>query len=266
MSKIGFIGAGNMATAMIKGIIGSGQVKPADIVVFDSSKPKAYALRDQLGIESAISHHDVTSQAEVIILAVKPDVVLSVLKQDSAHLRKEQVVVSIAAGVSLAQLMQAAPENTKLVRVMPNTPALVGAGMSALTANDQVTAEEQAQIQALFESFGQVVWLPEAKMHAVTGVSGSGPAYGFMFIEALADAGVVGGLTRQQSLQLAAQTLMGAAKMVLETGEHPAILKDNVCSPGGTTIEAVKTLEDQKFRSAIINAALAAMEKSKALI
>lgn len=265
MKKIGFIGAGNMATAMIKGMVNSQTVLPHNIVAFDTNQHKCADLQQTLGTGCADSVAALIGQVDIVILAVKPNVLLPVLKQNSAALQPQQLLVSIAAGISLEQMMHCCTAATKIVRVIPNTPALVGEGMTALTANEFVTESELAQVQALFDCLGRVMRLPEDKMHTVTGVSGSSPAYAFMFIDALADAGVAGGLTKAQSLELAAQTLLGAAKMVLETGEHPVVLKDQVCSPGGTTIAAVKTLEDKGFRSAVINGALAAMEKSRQL-
>lgn len=263
--KIGFIGTGNMANAIIHGIINSGIAPASQIVVFDVDTSKTQALSAEVGTVTAQSAPELTNACDIVFLAIKPHIVPAVLKEIASTIKSNHVLVSIAAGVTLGQLAEQAGYNAKIVRVMPNTPAMVNAGMSSLTANSLVEEQELADITAIFNSFGRSAVVPENLIHAVTGISGSSPAYVFMFIEALADAGVLGGLPRAQAYQFAAQTVLGAAKMVLETGDHPAMLKDMVCSPGGTTIEAVKTLEEKGFRSAVIEAVVSCMDKSKKL-
>jgi len=263
--KIGFIGSGNMANAIIYGIINSKVAPAGSITVFDVDTTKTAALHTEAGVQVADSAAQVVEGCDILFLAVKPHIIPAVLKEVASSINASQIVVSIAAGVTLAQLAVMAGHDVKLVRVMPNTPAMVNAGMSSLTPNALVQPEEMQDITAIFNSFGRSAVVPESQIHAVTGISGSSPAYVFMFIEALADAGVMGGLPRDQAYQFAAQTVLGSAKMVLETGEHPGRLKDMVCSPGGTTIEAVKTLESQGFRAAVMDAVVSCMDKSRKL-
>lgn len=260
---IGFIGAGNMAQAIITGIVNSALVSPDKVLAYDVLAEKTAELHDSLGITACASTLEVAAGSDILFLAVKPYLVAQVLQEMAGRLRPDTVVVSIAAGVTLAKLAEASSKAVKLVRAMPNTPALVNAGMSSLTPNKLVTTEEMADIQAIFASFGRAEVVPESLIHAVTGVSGSAPAYVFMFIEAMADAAVLGGMPRAQAYQFAAQTVAGAARMVLETGQHPGALKDMVCSPGGTTIEAVKVLEERGLRAAVMEAIERCMDKSE---
>lgn len=261
--KIGFIGSGNMGKAIIGGIIASGLVPAGNIYVFDIMKDKVQELCDEYGITCADSVEDVAKVSDILFAAVKPNVITSILSTIQSHISPQAIVVSIAAGVTLETLKLALGNDKKIVRVMPNTPALVNAGMSSITPNNHVTQEELQDITAIFNSFGKSEVVPEYLIHAVTGVSGSSPAYVFMFIEAMADAAVLGGMPRAQAYQFAAQAVMGSAKMVLDTGMHPGALKDMVCSPGGTTIEAVKILEEKGMRSAIIEAVYQCMLKSE---
>lgn len=261
--KIGFIGCGNMSKAIIGGLVSAGQVKPENIWVFDRKPATNQAMQEKYGITPGSSAEEVAKQADILFAAVKPDVILTVLKEVSGSLNKETVVVSVAAGVTLASLATVLGHDRKLVRVMPNTPALVNEGMTSVTPNVLVTKEEAEEIVAIFNGFGKAAMVPEYMIHAVVGVSGSAPAYVFMFIEAMADAAVLGGMPRAQAYQFAAQAVKGSAQMVLETGIHPAELKDRVCSPGGTTIEAVKVLEERGFRAAVIEAMQQCMAKSE---
>lgn len=266
MSKqIGFIGAGNMGKAIIAGIIASGQVAAGDIHVFDLQQSQVDDLVARFGVRGAASAAEVAAQADILFAAVKPNVITQVLADLAPRLKTGAILVSIAAGVTLASLAAAVGAERKVVRVMPNTPALVNAGMSSLTANANVNAAEIAEVVALLESFGRAEVVPESLIHAVTAVSGSAPAYVFMFIEAMADAAVLGGMPRAQAYQFAAQTVLGSAKMVLESGQHPGALKDMVCSPGGTTIEAVKVLEEKGLRAGVMEAMLQCMRKSEAM-
>lgn len=262
---IGFIGAGNMGKAIMKGLLSAQLTTPEQIVVYDAYEPILAPLHDELGIRVATSNQDVAQQADMIILAVKPNMITAVLSEMKQAISTEKVLISIAAGVTLASIEGALMEQTKVVRVMPNTPALVNAGMSSLSPNTFVTEEEQADVVALFKSFGKAQIVPEYLIDAVVGVSGSAPAYVYMFIEALADGAVLAGLTRAQAYEFAAQTVYGSAKMVLETGQHPGALKDMVCSPGGTTIAAVHALEEGNFRGTVMNAVLAAAKKNQEL-
>ena len=258
--KIGFIGCGNMGKAILGGLIASGQVLPGQIWVYTPSPDKVAALRDEYGINTAESAQEVAQVADIVFGAVKPNIMIKVLSEITSSL-----VVSIAAGVTLDQLARALGHDRKIVRAMPNTPSLVNAGMTSVTPNALVTSEEVADVLNIFRCFGEAEVIAEPMIHPVVGVSGSAPAYVFMFIEAMADAAVLGGMPRAQAYKFAAQAVMGSAKMVLETGKHPGELKDMVCSPGGTTIEAVRVLEERGFRSAVIEAMEKCMEKSEKL-
>ncbi|MCX8957695.1 pyrroline-5-carboxylate reductase [Erwinia psidii] len=261
--KIGFIGCGNMSKAIIGGLVSAGQITPEDIWVYDHKPATNQAMQQQYGITPASSAEEVAKAADILFGAVKPGVMLNVLKDISGSLNKDTVVVSIAAGVTLDALASVLGHDRKLVRVMPNTPALVNEGMTSVTPNVLVTKEEADEIVSIFKGFGKAALVPEYLIHAVVGVSGSAPAYVFMFIEAMADAAVLGGMPRAQAYQFAAQAVKGSAQMVLETGKHPAELKDMVCSPAGTTIEAVRTLEEKGFRSAVMQAIAQCMAKSE---
>lgn len=263
--KIGFIGCGNMSKAIIGGLIAGGRVNAADIWVYDHKVETNKQMAESLGITAAESAEEVAQQVDILFGAVKPNVILSVLKGIASSLNKETLVVSIAAGVTLESLANTLGHDRKIVRVMPNTPALVNEGMTSVTPNSLVSQEETDEVVAIFNSFGKAAVVSEYLIHSVVGVSGSAPAYVFMFIEAMADAAVLGGMPRAQAYQFAAQAVKGSAQMVLETGKHPAELKDMVCSPGGTTIEAVKVLEQKGFRAAVIDAMQACMAKSAEL-
>ncbi|MDO4753834.1 MAG: pyrroline-5-carboxylate reductase [Bacillota bacterium] len=260
--KIGFIGCGNMACAMMEGMVRSSLVHAGEIMAtaLDLSKRKAFA--DGLGIRLTADSCEVAAYADVLFLAVKPHQYASVIEKISDAIRPQSIVVSIAPGFTLEQLELKFGKQVKLVRTMPNTPATVGEGMTAMCSNAHVTPEEIERVAALLKCFGKAEQVEEHQMDAVVAVSGSSPAYAFMMMEAMADAAVLHGLPRDKAYVFAAQALLGAAKMVLELGEHPASLKDKVCSPGGTTIEAVKKLEERGFRSAIMEAMQACAEKS----
>ncbi len=263
--KIGFIGGGNMAKAIIGGLVKSGQVAPSNIWVFDRKAEANEALAREYGIQAAESAEALAREVDILFGAVKPNVILKVLKDVASQLKKEALVVSIAAGVTLDSLATVLGHDRKIVRVMPNTPALVNEGMTSITPNVLVEQPEIDEVVTIFESFGKAAVVSEYLIHSVVGVSGSAPAYVFMFIEAMADAAVLGGMPRAQAYQFAAQAVKGSAQMILETGKHPAELKDMVCSPGGTTIEAVKVLEEKGFRAAVMEAMQQCMAKSEAL-
>ena len=264
--KIGFIGLGNMATAMIGGILKKGLAGPADILGADKLASACEKAQEKYGIMTGCSNADVAAWAEILILAVKPQFFPEVLKEIGGFIRPETVVTSIAAGKTIDYIEAGLGKTgVKIVRCMPNTPALVGEGCTGVCANDNVTEEELDQVLKLVRSFGVAEVVPEHLMDVVVGVSGSSPAYVFLFIEAMADQAVASGMSRAQAYQFAAQAVLGSAKMVLETGKHPGELKDMVCSPGGTTIQAVKVLEEKGLRGAVMDAMEACIEKSKQL-
>jgi pyrroline-5-carboxylate reductase len=241
---------------------------PQDISAYDPWPEQLQRLKTELQINVCSNNLDVVSNSDIIILAVKPHMIQNVLSEVKSLLKPTHVLVSIAAGVTLATLAAAADADTTkvhVVRVMPNTPCMVGCSASAFALGANATNEDMEVIKSLFESVGIAYSVEERLLDAVTGLSGSGPAYVYMFIEALSDGGVAAGLPRNVATQLAAQTVQGAAKMVLETGKHPGQLKDAVTSPGGTTIEGVATLEANGLRSACISAVRAAASKSASL-
>ena len=263
--KIGFIGGGNMGGAIIGGIVEGKVAESSDIYVYDVNTDAVNKLKDQYGIQQVVIGQAAVNAADILFLCVKPNVLYSVIDEIKADVSENTLIISIAAGQSIDAIENAFGKEIKLIRVMPNTPALVGEGMSALSPNKNVTETELKTAVELFSSFGKAEVVPEKLMDVVTAVSGSSPAYVFMFIEAMADAAVMGGMPRQQAYTFAAQSVFGSAKMVLETGKHPGELKDMVCSPAGTTIEAVAVLEDMGLRSAVIEAMRACMEKSQSM-
>lgn len=261
---LGLIGGGNMGQAILTGVIRNELTAPENIGVYDVDTEKLRFLAEKLGIRPERSASDLITNSQMILLAIKPNVcaqVLSVLKDEL----DDKALVSIVAGFSKRDLQALVPASCRVLRVMPNMPAMVGRGMTVFEADHSLSAQELATAKAVFESVGLVETMPSSLMDAVTGVSGSGPAYAFLFIEAMADAAVLNGIPRDKAYTLAAQTVLGAAAAVLESGVHPAELKDRVCSPGGTTIEAVYALESGSMRAAVIDAVNAAVEKSEAL-
>jgi pyrroline-5-carboxylate reductase len=263
--KIGFIGAGNMATAIIGGMIAKSFLKPQDIAVYDISQQQTAKLTAQYPVAVIPSQEELLLKCEFIVLAVKPVYMKDVLKQ-AAHAANGKKFISIATGWTMEMLTNALREpTTKILRCMPNTPLLVGEGFTAICEETSFVREDAEWVKSLFGALGKAATLPERLFDAIVAVSGSSPAYVFVFVEALIDAGIKLGLPRDIATKAIEQTVLGAAKMLLETGEHPAKLKDMVCSPGGTTIEAIASLESYGFRNAIIQAATACAEKSKAL-
>lgn len=260
--NIGFIGAGKMAIALARGFIRAGLVRPAGLIASDPAEGARTAFAAETGGKTTDSNVAVLKAAQVIVLAVKPAQVTSVLEELKPAWTGKHVLFSIAAGVPLARLESTLGESCRVVRVMPNTPALVGSSATAYARGQFATAADSALAQKLFSSVGLAVPLKEGLMDAVTGLSGSGPAYVCLFIEALSDGGVAAGLPRDLATCLAAQTVLGSARMVLETGTHPGALKDMVASPGGTTIEGIHKLEKGRFRATVINAVRAAAKKS----
>ncbi|MEG0771728.1 pyrroline-5-carboxylate reductase [Clostridium sp.] len=261
--KIGFIGAGNMGKAMIGGIVKSNLIPASNVIAYAPNANKLNILKNEFNIEIGSSAKHVARTTDIIVIAVKPNIYDEVIEDIKEDLTNDKIIVTIAAGKSIQNIENILGESFKIVRTMPNTPALVNEGMSSLCANAMVTNEELEEVKKIFESFGKAEILPEYLIESVIGVSGSSPAYVFMFIEAMADGAVLGGMPRDKAYKFAAQAVLGAAKMVLETGKNPGELKDMVCSPGGTTIEAVRTLEEKGLRSAVIEAMVNCMEKSK---
>lgn len=263
--SIGFIGGGNMGRAMITALINAGLYQPSEIIVYDAFTPLMQKLQKELGITPTRSVEHLVDEAEMIVLAIKPQVMPSVMEQIGKRIRPETIVVSIAAGVTLGQLEGWISPEHKIVRVMPNTPAIVGAAMSGISVNANVDYDESMQIVRLFKTLGRAELVPEHLMDAVVGISGSSPAYVYMFISALADGAVMEGMSKSQAYIFAAQAVLGSAKMVLESGMHPGELIDMVTSPGGTTIEAIEVLEQKAFRATVSDAVRAAARRNKEL-
>lgn len=259
-AKIGFIGTGVIGSAMLKSLL---KVRDRDEIIFtDADRSKVEKLEQETGVCPAADNADCVRSAKIVVLAVKPQFYDAVLRDIKDVVTEENIIISIAPGISVESVRERLHSRVRIVRCMPNTPAMIGEGMTGVCYDArQFDEEEQADIAAFFNSFGRMELLPETLMNAVTCVSGSSPAYVYMFIEALADAGVKYGMPRNVAYRMAAQTVAGSAKMVLETGKHPGELKDNVCSPGGTTICAVASLEENGLRSALIKASDACYEK-----
>lgn len=260
---IGFIGGGNMASAIIGGILNSGLSAKEQIIATAKTEPTLASLRERFGITATSDNITAAKQSDILFLAVKPYLFKEIISEIKDCVRPETLIISIAAGQTIEKIESAFAKEIKLIRAMPNTPALVGEAMSALCTNKNITENDLADSMAIFNSFGKCEIVAESMMDTVIGVSGSSPAYVYIFIEAMADAAVADGMPRAQAYKFAAQAVLGAAKMVLETGTHPGILKDNVCSPGGTTIEAIAMLERQGLRSTVIAAQRACVQKSK---
>ena len=262
--KLGFIGTGNMAGAIMGGIIQNEIFKPEEIIGSDISETGRQKVRETYGIQVTGDNREAAA-AEVIVHFVKPQYYAETIAEIKDCVREDQLVITIAPGKTLAWLEEQFGKAVKIVRTMPNTPALVGEGMTAACVNEYVTEEEKAYALKILGSFGKVEVVAESLIDSVVAVSGSAPAYVFMFIEAMADAAVAEGMPRPQAYQFAAQAVYGSAKMVLETGKHPGELKDMVCSPAGTTIEAVAVLEERGFRSAVIEAMRVCAETSRTM-
>jgi pyrroline-5-carboxylate reductase len=263
--KIGFLGAGRMATALAKGFVRAGLTTPKDLIASDPIQNARTAFTKETSAKTTTSNSEVAKFGQVLVLAVKPDQTGTVLADVRDFFTEKHLLISIAAGVPLAKMEAALGGTARLVRVMPNTPALLGASASAFAMAKSALPQDAELTQKLFSSVGVVFQVKESLLDAVTGLSGSGPAYAYLFIEALSDGGVAAGLPRDVATQLAAQTVLGSARMVLETGMHPGALKDMVASPGGTTIEGIHELEKGKLRGTVISAVRAATEKSKKL-
>lgn len=264
--KIGWIGGGNMAYAMVSGMLQDDSGIHKNLMVSDPNEEKRLSFQEGFKVQATKSNKAVIEHSDILILAVKPHKCKDVLHEIKAMEKEHLLVVSIAAGVSLGFMQDHLGPQAKIIRTMPNTPVLVKAGMTLLSPNANVKEEELNEVEAIFESIGKVDRIEEKFLDAVAAISASSPAYVYMFIEALGDGGVLKGLPREQSYKIAAQAVLGAAKMILETDKHPGDLKDMVCSPGGMTIEAVYALERNHFRASIIEAVEIATEKSKKLL
>lgn len=263
---IAFIGAGNMAEALIRGLVRGNHVPAARVHASAPREERRAELHATYGIVVTADNIAAARSASIVVLATKPQILGTVLREIGAALQPDALVISVAAGIDCATIEAAitAP-GVRVIRAMPNTPALVGAGATAISAGQAATPADMAVAKALFDAVGITVALEELHLDAVTGLSGSGPAYIFLILEALADAGVKVGLSRRNAQRLAAQTVMGSAKMLLETDEHPGKLKDMVTSPGGTAIAGLHTLEQGGLRTTLINAVETATKRAREL-
>ena len=265
LPSIAFLGAGQMAEAFVRGLLGAGLLEPSAVWVSDVRPGRADQLAQQLGVHAASSNPQAVQSVEVVLLSVKPQDVPGLLAEVGADIRADQLVVSIAAGVTVASLERHLPHHPPVIRVMPNTPALVQAGMAVLAPGQRATREHEALALRLFGALGRAIVLPERHLDAVTALSGSGPAYLAVVAEALSDAGVRVGLPRDVAHLLAAQTMLGTGRLLADTGMHPALLKEAVTSPGGTSIAGVHAMERGGIRALLMDAIVAATERSAEL-
>ena len=263
--ELGIIGVGKIGSAILKRLISTNTLDKDNIIIFDIEEDKRNKLSEQCKVESAKNNEELARSSKFILIAVIPQVIDTVLKEIGPIITNEQVIISIAAGVSFNHINKIINPTIGLIRIMTNTPALIGAAATAVAHNENIKDKQLDFVKRIFNAVGMVVELEERHLDAVTGLSGSGPAYMFIIIEALADGGVKMGLPRAIALKLAAQTLLGSAKLLLETNIHPAALKDMVATPGGTTITAIHELESAKLRATLIRAVEAATLKSKSL-
>ncbi len=262
---LGFIGCGTMGTALLGGIIQKGLKKPGEIAVFDQDSSKTEYLKEKHEVNIMPDASTLCSKAQTVFLAVKPQDMPNLLKEIKNDVTDNHLIISVAAGLKLEFFQSILGHDKKVIRVMPNTPCLIGEGMSVASKGSAVSAEEEQEVVTLLEALGKVVVLDEKHMDVVTGLSGSGPAYVLLFIESLADGGVEMGLNRDTALLLAAQTVYGAASMLMEKQENPAVLKNMITSPGGTTSAGLLAMEQGAVRASIIKAVIEATQRSKAL-
>src|SRR5437867_194912 len=262
--SIGFVGAGNMAEAMIRGLLRGEVFKPKQVTASAPREERQRELADKYGIRATANNREAAQQS-IVVLSVKPQILSRVLDEVADAIGAESLVISIAAGVPVAAIQSKLRPGTRVVRAMPNTPALVDAGATAIARGEHARESDLEDAKRIFDAVGVTVVLDEGQLDAVTGLSGSGPAYVFLIIEALSDAGVKMGLSRYNAQALAAQTVLGSAKLLLDTGEHPGRLKDMVTSPGGTAIAGLHTLEAGGLRTTLINAVEAATKRSREL-
>jgi len=263
--KIGVIGTGNMGEALISGLIYSRSSIPKNVICSDIRKDKLKSIKGAYEVATTGNNLDVVKASEIVIYAVKPQIMASVLKETAASLDMSKLVISIAAGVPLVAIESCLNKDLRLIRVMPNIAASVKEGAAAVAAGKHALKNDLKMAKAIFDSVGKSVIIEEELMDTITGLSGSGPAYIFLIVDALADAGVKMGLAREDALFLSSQTVLGAAKLLMETNEHPGKLKDKVTSPGGTAIAAIHTLEQGGLRTTLINAVEVATKRSREL-
>jgi pyrroline-5-carboxylate reductase len=263
--NLAFLGAGNMAEALVKGLLRAGVAAPQEILCTDRRKERGDELTSRYGVRFTTSNAEAARACDLVVLSVKPQVMNHLLEEIAPVLDASKLVISIAAGVPIEAIERKVGHGVRIVRTMPNTPALVGAGATALSAGRHATEDDLRVAKSLFDAIGKAVIVDETLLDAVTGLSGSGPAYMFLIIEALSDAGVKVGLPRYQAQELAAQTVLGSAKLLIETGEHPGRLKDQVTSPGGTAIAGLHTLEAGGLRTTLMDAVEAATKRAKEL-
>jgi len=254
MKTIGLIGSGNIGSALTQGMLNKRIAKAGDIIVYDADEKKLESFAAATGVLTACDNIDLTNSAQIIILAVKPDIAPVVLRQIAAALSDEKLLISVVLGLSIGRMSELTGGRARYIRCMPNVPALVNEGMTCVSMGGGTTNEDHETAAALFGSIGLTEFLDEKDLEKVTALTGSSPAYIFVLIEAMADAAVLSGLPRALAYRLAAQAVLGSAKMILETGKHPGELKDMVCSPAGSTIEAIRVLEQNAFRGAVIEA------------
>lgn len=262
--KIGFIGIGNMGSALLKGIINSGFVKADDVIVYDSSTEKTNSIKEKFSVEIAQDNIDLAQKSNIIILAVKPNIYDVVLNEIKYVITDDKIIITIAPGISIEHV-KSIIKSGKIVRTIPNTPALIGEGITAITYSPDIIEEDKKLVQKIFKTCGEIVEIEEKLIDNAMAVSSCSPAFVYMFIEALSDAGVALGLSRDTAYKLASKAVSGAGNMVLKTGMHPGQLKDMVTSPGGTTIQGIRMLEKCGMRSSVIEAVIASYEKSKVM-
>ena len=265
MKRIGFIGCGNMGRAMVGGLINSGFSNPSNIIISTRTEESAKLIQEKYNVNVTTNNENVVKNSDVIFLAVKPNMYAKVIGELRKESLQEKLIITIAAGITISDMEALISDKARIIRTMPNTPALVGEGMSAICPNNNVLDEELNLVIDMYNSFGECVELEEKDFHGFIALCGSSPAYVFMFIEAMADAAVKLGIPRKKAYKMAAKSVLGSAKMVLDTEQHPGELKDMVCSPSGTTIDAVVELEKQGFRSSIIEAMIKCADKSKSM-
>ncbi len=264
--KIGMIGTGNMGSALIDGLIRSGATTADNILCSDASERQLEQIKEKYQVETTTDNVEVVKKSDIVIYAIKPQIMAGVLKETASHLNMDKLIISIAAGVPLAAIESMLNRDLRLIRAMPNVAVAVREGATAIAAGDHANEEDVKLAMEIFDSVGKSIFLKENYlMDAITGLSGSGPAYIFLIVDALADAGVKMGLSRKDALLLSSQTILGAAKLLQETGAHPGQLKDSVTSPGGTAIAGLHTLEKGGLRTTLINAVEAATNRSKEL-
>jgi pyrroline-5-carboxylate reductase len=263
--QVGILGTGNMGEALIHGLLYGHLCRPDQIFCSDVRSERLKAIREKYGVKTTSHNTEVVKQSDLILLAVKPQIMKQVVEEIAKYLDLAKLIISIAAGVSLDAIESCARKELKLIRVMPNICVSVREGASAIAGGKHVVKDDLMIAKTIFDSVGKSLFIEESLLDAVTGLSGSGPAYIFLIVDALADAGVKVGLSRDDALMLASQTVLGAAKMLIETGEHPGKLKDMVTSPGGTAIAGLHTLEEGGLRTTLINAVEVATKRSKVL-